>query len=90
MAVPKRKTSRHRRGIRRSHHALGVPGLRPCPNCGAKGISHRVCRECGFYKGIQIIQVIKKVSRKKQRKKEVEVEVEGEGKGAPETESKPS
>ena len=72
MAVPKRKTSKHRKGIRRSHHALVRPNLRACPNCRAEGIPHRVCRECGFYKGVQIIQVVKKISQKKQRKKEGE------------------
>ncbi|MCS6985365.1 MAG: 50S ribosomal protein L32 [Leptospiraceae bacterium] len=51
MAVPKRKTSHSKKGMRRSHHALGKPNLRPCPNCGAYGLSHRVCPNCGYYKG---------------------------------------
>lgn len=56
MAVPKRKTSRHRRGNRRAHHAIGVPNLRPCPNCGTYGQSHRVCPSCGHYKGRMVMQ----------------------------------
>ena len=26
-----------------------------CPNCGATVIYHRVCPECGYYRGRQII-----------------------------------
>ena len=68
MAVPKRKTSKHRQGIRRSHHAIGKPTLRPCANCKAYGISHRVCPECGFYKGVQVFQVKTKISKKREKK----------------------
>ncbi len=41
--------------MRRSHHALGKPNLRPCPNCGTYGLSHRVCSECGYYNGRQVV-----------------------------------
>ena len=27
-----------------------------CPNCGATVISHRICPECGYYHGRQIIE----------------------------------
>ncbi|TCJ16659.1 50S ribosomal protein L32 [Rubrobacter taiwanensis] len=57
MAVPKRKTSRARRNKRRAHHALGTPGLVPCPTCGAPTLPHRVCRECGSYKGRTVTEV---------------------------------
>ena len=42
--------------MRRSHDAIGVPGLRPCPKCGAYTKSHHVCPECGFYKGELIVE----------------------------------
>ena len=29
--------------------------LATCPNCGATVIYHRVCPECGYYRGRQII-----------------------------------
>ncbi len=69
MAVPKRKTSKHRQRIRRSHHAIGKPTLRPCSHCGVYGLSHRVCLECGFYKNVEIFKVEKKISAKKNKKK---------------------
>jgi ribosomal protein L32 len=36
MAVPARKTSKTRKRNRRGHIKLTVPGLAPCPNCGAQ------------------------------------------------------
>ncbi|MCB1148254.1 MAG: 50S ribosomal protein L32 [Leptospiraceae bacterium] len=55
MAVPKRKTSLSRKRMRRAHHALGKPGLRPCSNCGSYGLPHRICAQCGFYDGKQVL-----------------------------------
>lgn len=49
MPVPKRKTGKTKRNMRRSHHALKAPTLTECPNCGEKTVPHRVCRSCGYY-----------------------------------------
>ena len=57
MAVPKKKTSQARRNQRRAHHALKTPNLIACPNCGELLISHRVCPECGHYKGRTAVAV---------------------------------
>lgn len=57
MAVPKRKTSKTRKNLRRSHHALTPPGRSQCPNCGAARLPHRVCRECGHYRGAVRIEI---------------------------------
>ncbi|MBD3164981.1 50S ribosomal protein L32 [bacterium] len=51
MAVPKKRTSRTRRDKRRSHDALKPINLVECENCGAMTKPHRVCPECGYYKG---------------------------------------
>ena len=34
--VPKKKTSKSKRDMRRSHHALTAPNLGECPQCHAK------------------------------------------------------
>ncbi|PPE05447.1 50S ribosomal protein L32 [Williamsoniiplasma lucivorax] len=57
MAVPFRKTSKAAKNKRRSHLALTPDTLMSCTNCGAIIKPHRVCRECGFYKGKEAIKV---------------------------------
>ena len=51
MAVPKKKTSKMKRRMRRSHHALDALHLARCANCGAAIRPHRVCHNCGHYAG---------------------------------------
>ena len=55
MAVPKRRVSKMKKGLRRSHLALNVPGMVTCSNCGELTLSHRVCPSCCFYKGKQVV-----------------------------------
>lgn len=57
MAVPKKKTSKPRTHMRRSHDRLSVPGQSTCATCGATKAPHRVCPDCGHYRGRQIFQV---------------------------------
>ncbi|MEC7239998.1 MAG: 50S ribosomal protein L32 [Myxococcota bacterium] len=57
MAVPKKRTSKSRRGMRRAHDAIAFNAdVEVCENCGALKLRHRVCEECGHYKGKQIIE----------------------------------
>ncbi|HZJ57022.1 MAG TPA: 50S ribosomal protein L32 [Clostridia bacterium] len=55
MAVPKRRTSKARRNKRRANWKVSLPGMTECPQCGTIKLSHRVCRECGFYNKKQVI-----------------------------------
>jgi large subunit ribosomal protein L32 len=57
MAVPKKKTSKSRQGMRRSHDRLTPPNFGICPSCGEPKLSHRVCTSCGQYRGRQVIAV---------------------------------
>ncbi|MCU0821949.1 MAG: 50S ribosomal protein L32 [Spirochaetes bacterium] len=56
MALPKRRKSKSKTRMRRSHDTLKVPNLRPCPKCGAYILPHRVCPECGHYKMQLVVQ----------------------------------
>ncbi len=56
MAVPKRKTSKAKRNSRRTHWKLTIPGLVECPQCHEKKLPHRVCLNCGYYKGKEVIE----------------------------------
>jgi large subunit ribosomal protein L32 len=52
VAVPKRRTSRSKRNMRRANHdKVTAPNLAPCPNCGEPVVAHRACASCGHYKG---------------------------------------
>ncbi len=56
MAHPKRRHTKSRRDQRRSHHKLAPVNLSPCPQCQQLKLPHRVCLQCGYYKGVEIIQ----------------------------------
>lgn len=55
MAVPKRKTSPSRRGMRRSHDALKKVNVSECSNCHSRKLSHHLCKSCGYYKGRHVL-----------------------------------
>jgi large subunit ribosomal protein L32 len=56
MMVPARRTSRSRRDKRRSHHALRPSGRADCPQCSEPRQPHRVCRNCGSYRGRSVLE----------------------------------
>jgi large subunit ribosomal protein L32 len=56
MALPKKKTSRSKRGMRRSHDTVAIPNPIYC-ECGELALSHRICSACGTYKGVKRIAV---------------------------------
>ncbi len=55
--LPKQKTPRSKKGKRRSHHSAYAPALTECPHCHAPRLPHRVCPECGYYKGRAAIAI---------------------------------
>ncbi|WP_243544120.1 50S ribosomal protein L32 [Pseudodesulfovibrio tunisiensis] len=54
MAVPKKKTSRSRKGMRRANDRVEIPNVIYC-ECGEPTLPHRVCEACGSYKGRQVL-----------------------------------
>ena len=56
MAVPKKRTGHSAQGKRRSNWKATKPTTTKCPNCGAIVKSHRVCKECGYYKGKKVVK----------------------------------
>lgn len=55
MALPKRRISRARGRKRRAHDALVAVGRTPCSHCGETKLPHRVCPNCGFYRGREVV-----------------------------------
>lgn len=54
---PKKRTPHAAQGERRSHLALKVANLVPCPQCKQPKPSHEVCTHCGTYRGRQVIVI---------------------------------
>ncbi len=78
MAVPKQRKTKSRRNQRRMHIYLKRPVLTVCPKCGKKVRPHTVCLNCGYYKGGEVIDVMKKLGKKERKKKEKEITEKGE------------
>lgn len=57
MAVPKKKTSKSRRNMRRAHHALSPSAYVECSNCGELKRPHHVCAACGYYDDREVVEV---------------------------------
>ena len=55
MAVPKRRHSSTRGKKRRTHWKLKQPGLNTCGHCSSPKQPHRVCPNCGYYNGEEIV-----------------------------------
>jgi len=56
MAVPFRRVSKTRGRKRRTHYKISENATVKCPKCGAEIRPHRVCAECGTYKGKEVVK----------------------------------
>ena len=56
MAVPKRKTSKSKRDMRRSHDSLNLINIIDDKDSGEPRISHRLDLSTGVYNGRQILK----------------------------------
>ncbi len=56
MPVPKRRTSKSKKNMRRAHDFLTPVQLVSCPNCGERTMPHRACRSCGHYRGRRVLE----------------------------------
>lgn len=74
MAVPKQKQTQSRKNRRRSHHFLASKNFSNCSKCGSPVMPHRVCLNCGTYKGREVIDVFAKLGKKEKKKKQKELE----------------
>ena len=55
MAVPKKKMSRSRTRRRKATWKVEKAQTTRCPQCDSPKLPHRVCPECGTYKGREVI-----------------------------------
>jgi len=72
MTVRMRHTSSHTKN-RRSHYKVRVMSAVKCAKCGVAALPHKVCQNCGFYKGREVVDVLKKLTKKERKNKEKEL-----------------
>lgn len=65
MAVPKKKVSPSRQGMRRSHRKAKSQAMSSCPHCGEVKKSHHVCLHCGQYRGVLVFMTKAQIRAKK-------------------------
>lgn len=88
MAVPKKRTTSSSRDQRRMHIFLKKPALAKCSKCGHFALPHAVCPNCGYYKGNEVVNVLKKLDKKERKIKEKELAGEEAKGGNPPSEEK--
>jgi len=73
VAVPKQRHTKSRRNKRRASIFLETPVLTLCPKCKKPTRPHTICWNCGYYKGKEVIDVLKKLTKKEKKKREKEI-----------------
>ncbi|OGZ97654.1 MAG: 50S ribosomal protein L32 [Candidatus Sungbacteria bacterium RIFCSPLOWO2_02_FULL_54_10] len=71
--VVRMKHTKGKRNRVRSHHALKPLAFTLCSQCGAAAIPHIMCKNCGYYAGRKVIDVLAKLDRKERKQKEKEL-----------------
>ncbi len=74
MAEPKKRMTASRSGNRQSKDALKASTLVTCSNCKQKIAPHKVCSNCGFYKGEKIIEMKSDIIKKKKVEEQIKEE----------------
>lgn len=75
MSVRMRHTRSHT-GNRRAHHALSEVRFSRCAKCLAPVLPHHVCANCGTYRGREVMDVFKKLTKKERKEKEKKLQEE--------------
>lgn len=76
MSVQKKKLTRRKVRARRSHHALKPVKLISCPKCKKATKPHYACPFCGYYRGRMVIDVEKKLAKKRTKHEQRQAEKE--------------
>ena len=60
MAVPQHKVSKRAGNSRYANWKIKTPAIRECPQCQEMMLNHRVCKNCGYYDGVQRVEIKEK------------------------------
>lgn len=69
MPVSRQHHTKARRDRARVRLKLKTKKLVDCSNCKAKIAPHAVCQKCGYYKGKEVVNTMKKADKKAKNKK---------------------
>jgi len=69
MAEPKKRLTKTRSGNRQSHDALKAKSSVLCSHCKQNMRPHRVCQNCGYYRGKRVL-ILKDDAKKEKAIKE--------------------
>lgn len=64
MPVARQRHTKARRDRARVHLKLKTKKLVKCANCGAMIKAHTACPKCGYYKGKEVVDTMKKANKK--------------------------
>lgn len=65
MPVQKQRHSKARKRRGRVLLELKKKKTQKCPKCGSPMMPHRACKNCGYYKGKEAVNTLKKAKKKK-------------------------
>ena len=68
MAVPRHHMAKGKQLRRRSHLALKGKSLIKCSHCGKQIMPHQVCKFCGYYKSKEVLNVLAKELKKREKR----------------------
>jgi large subunit ribosomal protein L32 len=71
--VPKKRHTKGSRNQRRMHIFVKAPTISKCQKCAKPVLPHTVCKNCGTYKGMEVIDVMAKLTKKEKKIKEKEM-----------------
>jgi len=73
VAVPKQHRSKAKVGKSRMHKYIKPVSLSTCPTCKKFFLPHTVCKNCGYYRGREVINVFAQLTKKERKMKEKEL-----------------
>lgn len=73
MAVPRHSHTRSKVGKTRMHKYIKNVALTLCPKCKKTILPHTACKNCGYYKGVEVINVLGKLTKKEKKNREKEI-----------------
>jgi large subunit ribosomal protein L32 len=68
MSTQKQRHTKGRRDRARAELKLSPKNLVVCTKCGANIKAHIACPKCGFYKGKEVVDTMKKINKKTAKK----------------------